>query len=76
VGIVIEDAAHDLLRDIPVDQPGPERVPPLVRSETDGLPMLVTDVAAFQPAAEGQPVAAPVDPSMGTSASRFILWLR
>ena len=43
---MVEDAAHDFLRDVPVDQPGAEGVAPLVRGEVDRLAVLVADVAA------------------------------
>ena len=55
-GVVIEDAPHDFLRDIPVDQPGAEGVPPLVRGQVHRAAVFVVDVAAGQPAAERDPV--------------------
>ena len=55
-GVVIEDAPHDLLRDVPVDQPGAEGVPPLVRGQPDRAAVCVADIAAGQPAVEREPV--------------------
>ena len=52
MGVVVQDPADDLLRHVPVDQLGAERVPPLVRGQVDGLAVLVADVAAFQPAVQ------------------------
>ena len=46
---VIKEDAHDLLRDVTVDQPGAEGVPPLVRREMHGSAVFVADVAAAQP---------------------------
>ena len=54
--IVVEDAADNLLWDVPVDHPSAEGVSPLMRGEMHRLAMLVTDVAAFQPSVERQPV--------------------
>jgi hypothetical protein len=51
VGLVVEDPPDDLLRHILVEQRGAQRVPPLVGNERDRLAVLVTDVAASQPAA-------------------------
>ena len=45
-GIVVENFLHDVLRDIAVDEPGAERVPPLARGQVQGLAELVADVAA------------------------------
>ena len=36
---------HDMLRDVPVNQDRSQSVPPLVRGQVDGLPVLVADVA-------------------------------
>ena len=55
-GVVIEDAAHDFLRDVAVDQPGAEGVAPLVRGQLDRAAVLVADIAAGQPAVEREPV--------------------
>ena len=46
---VVEDAAHDLLRDVAVDQSSAESVTPLVRREMHSVAVLVTDVAVGQP---------------------------
>src|SRR5258708_13158014 len=54
---MIEDPADVLLRDIPVDQPGPQGVSPLVGGEMHPAAVLVLDVAAFQPPVERQPVS-------------------
>jgi hypothetical protein len=53
---MIKDAPHYVLRDVPVDQPGPESVPPLMRGEVNRAAVLVTDVAAVQPTIERHPV--------------------
>jgi hypothetical protein len=49
---VVEQDAHDLLGHLPVDQPGGEGVPPLVGGQVHRLAVLVTDLAAGQPAAQ------------------------
>ena len=61
MGVVIEQATHNLLRDIPVDHSGPERVAPLVRRELDRVPVLVTDLAGGQPPIERKPVGRGTD---------------
>ena len=113
-GVVVEDAAHDLLRDVAVDQPGAQGVAPLVRGQVHRVAVLVADVAGGQPAQQRHPVGRTGDrvgavdvlrrpreqagrscrPALGgarcgvrrsaraaarrsgTSASRFILWLK
>ena len=42
---MIKKDANDLLRDVPADQTAGERMPPLVRGQTDRLPVLIPDVA-------------------------------
>jgi len=61
VGLVVEDPPDDFLRHVLVDQGGSQGVPPLVRYQLDWLAVLVTDVAAFQPAAHGGPVGGAAD---------------
>src|SRR6266566_7347995 len=58
---MVEDLLDHVLRDVPVDQAGSERVPPLVRSDLDRATVLVADVAALQPAAQGASVGAVAD---------------
>src|SRR5487761_1688280 len=54
---------HDMLRDIAVDQDRSQSVTPLMGGQMDRLPVLVADVASFQPAVEGSPAGgAPVRP--------------
>jgi hypothetical protein len=53
---MIEDAPHDLLRDVTVDQPGAEGVAPLVRGQPDRAAVRVANLAAGQPAIEREPV--------------------
>ena len=55
-GVVVEDAPHDLLRDVPVDQPGAEGVSPLVRGQAHRSAVCVANIAAVQPAVEREPV--------------------
>jgi hypothetical protein len=55
-GVMIEDLADDFLRDVPVDQAGSQRVPPLMRGQVDRVAVLVADVAAGQPGVERPPV--------------------
>jgi hypothetical protein len=45
--VVIQNSPHHLLWNIAVDEPSPEGVTPLMRGETDGITVLVADVAAF-----------------------------
>jgi hypothetical protein len=54
--VMIENPADHFLRHVLVDHPGSERVTPLVRGEMHRQAVLILDVAAFQPAVEGQPV--------------------
>ena len=56
VRVMVQDAPDDLLRDVTVDQPGAQRVPPLVGGQVRRLAVLVADVAASQPAVERLPV--------------------
>src|SRR5581483_6774756 len=56
-GLVIKKYLHDLLRDVPVDQPAGEGVPPLMGCQVGGFTVLVTDVAVGQPAVEHASVA-------------------
>jgi hypothetical protein len=58
---MVEDAADNLLRHVPVDQLGAQRVSPLVGGEVDELPVFVADVAAFQPAVQRLAVGAVTD---------------
>src|SRR5947208_11955255 len=60
-GVMVQDPADDLLRHVPVDHLGAERVPPLVRGQVDGLAVLVADVAAFQPAVKRPAVGVVTD---------------
>jgi len=46
---MIEDLLHDMLGDVPVDEPRSECVPPLVGFEMDRPAVLVADVAGLQP---------------------------
>jgi hypothetical protein len=54
---MVEQDADDLLRDVPVDQSGGERVPPLVRCQMHGITVLVTDVAEHKPPVQHDAVA-------------------
>ncbi len=58
---MVEDLLHHVLGDVPVDQGGPERVPPLVRCQVNGPVVLVAHVAAFQPPVQGASVGAVAD---------------
>ena len=55
--LVVEQDADDLLRDVAVDQPAGEGVPPLVRCQVHGFAVLVADVAERQPAVQHAAVA-------------------
>jgi len=44
--IMVEDFLHHVLRNVPVDQGGSQRVPPLVRGDMDRVAAFVADVAA------------------------------
>jgi len=54
---MVEQHPNDLLRDVPVDQPAGEGVPPLVRGRPGGVAVFVADVAVGQPAVEQAAVA-------------------
>jgi len=54
--VMIEDAPHHLLGDVPVDQPGAEGVSPLVWGQRHRSAVGVTDLAAGQPPVEREPV--------------------
>ena len=49
---VIKKDAYDFLRDVPVDQPGPKSVAPLMGRQMHCQAVLVADVAALQPEIE------------------------
>ncbi len=55
-GVVVEDAAYNFLRDVPVDHSGAQSMTPLVRGEVGGPPVLVAEFAELEPAVEDQPV--------------------
>ena len=61
---MVEDFLDDVLGDVTVDEHGAERVPPLVRGQVHGLPVLVADVAVLQPPVEGVAVGVSCDRSM------------
>src|SRR3954463_11338839 len=58
---MVEDAAHDFLGHVTVDEPGAEGVSPLVWSEMDPVSPVVSDVAMVEPAVEGEPVGRTAD---------------
>src|ERR1017187_7794818 len=50
--VVIEDLLHDVLGNVPVDQPGAQSMAPLVRGQVHRPAVFVADLTSFQPAAE------------------------
>src|SRR6185437_1409144 len=69
--VVIEDFLHDVLGNVPVDQPGAQGMAPVVRGNSTGMPAghwsrLRCSLAVMRAWSSS---------SMGTSAWRFILWL-
>jgi hypothetical protein len=57
---MVQDPADDFLGHVTVDQPGAECMPETVRDDADGLGVLVTDVAALEPAVKRLPVGAAI----------------
>src|SRR5271165_7567902 len=56
--VMIKYLLHDMLRDVPVDQDRPQSMTPLIGRQVHRLPVLVADVAIFQPAGERAAVGA------------------
>lgn len=56
-GVVVEDAAYDLLRDVAVDHAGAQGVAALVRGEVGGTSVFVAGLAELQSAVGGQTVS-------------------
>jgi hypothetical protein len=51
-GLVIQQDADDFLRDVSVDQPCSQGMPPLMRGEVDRAAVLVADLAVLKPSVE------------------------